>query len=423
MIRIALTIAVAVSLFAAPSFAAKLEAGAAVRVVTPEPLLPVSGGIGAPTPVKEKRGELYARALVFAKGKEKVAMVNVDFLGWPKNLGDMSRALIDDIAPENVIIAATHTHSAPDPYGFPHFTGKHGADLAYLTWVTQMVAEAVNEAHDTLEPVHLKINVDEAEGKIAYNYYAPQLYDPRCGAIQAIAAGGPNAGKPVATLVNYASHPEVLGTNVGILSADYVMPLYDRIEAETGSTAVFMNGALGGMVTADNRYPDGHHRTWEECVRIGNTLAEEALRILSEAEVQEDPALEVYAKDVTFEVENKMMQALIKRSPMADAFPDPSQLTTTVNVVTLGTAQILTIPGEALPNVGYYLKRHMPGDHDFLFGLANDAFGYLMTKEDFNSFKRYDYISRTSLGEHACDHFVDEALELVAKAKKPDGAR
>jgi hypothetical protein len=62
--------------------------------------------------------------------------------------------------------------------------------------------------------------------------------------------------------------------------------------------------------------------------------------------------------------------------------------------VNLGNAQILTIPGEALPNIGYYLKRKMQGEHNLLFGLTNDAFGYILTREDYDSFKRYRYISK-----------------------------
>jgi hypothetical protein len=88
-------------------------------------------------------------------------------------------------------------------------------------------------------------------------------------------------------------------------------------------------------------------------------------------------------------------------------------LKTTLNLLNVGTAQILTIPGEALPNIGYYLKRNMHTDHPFLFGLTNDAFGYIITKEDYNSFKRYDYISRTSLGEMTGEIFVQEALQII----------
>ncbi len=35
-----------------------------------------------------------------------------------------------------------------------------------------------------------------------------------------------------------------------------------------------------------------------------------------------------------------------------------------------------------------------------VLGLTQDAFGYILTSVDFESFRRYDYVSETSLGEH-----------------------
>lgn len=55
----------------------------------------------------------------------------------------------------------------------------------------------------------------------------------------------------------------------------------------------------------------------------------------------------------------------------------------------------------------------MKSDQPFLFGLTNDAFGYILVKEDFNSFERYNYISRSSLGEFTGDIFVEEALKMM----------
>ena len=121
-----------------------LQAGAAVRVITPNPLLPISGGVGVPKDVKEKKGELYVRALVLQEGETKVAIVNIDNLGWPAALGDRSRALIKGIPAENILIGATHTHSGPDAYAFPDENGKTRADLAYLDWCVKEVAAAGN---------------------------------------------------------------------------------------------------------------------------------------------------------------------------------------------------------------------------------------------------------------------------------------
>jgi len=396
------------------------KAGAAVRIITPDPLLPVSGGVGSPQPVSEKKGELFVRALAVEKGETRIAIVGIDNLGWPAVLGDRSRELIRNIPPENVLIGVTHTHSAPDAYGFPDEEGKVGADLAYLDWCVKQIAEAVNEAYDKLEPALLRTAVGEARGRIAYNYYAPELYDPRCGVMQVLAAGGEKQGSPIATLVNYATHPEIIGSERGILTPDLCGPLYDRIEQKVGGIALFMNSAQGGMVTADNRRENGKEANdWAECIRIGELMADEALRIIEEATIQEDPELYCSSRIVNFPVDSELMRFILKNSPLGLGASEDHRISTRVSLLNIGTAQAITIPGEALPNIGFYLKRKMPTEEPFLFGLTNDAFGYILTPEDFNSFKRYSYISRTSLGERTGEIYIEEVLKLIENSPKP----
>ncbi len=394
---------------------AAFRAGVAVRNVTPDPLLPVIGGIGTAQPVSRKEGELTVRALVLEEGSTRVAFVSSDFLGFPAALGNRVRENVKGIPPENILIGATHTHSAPDCYGFPDGKGGTGSDLKYLGLVCQRMAEAINEAVAGLRPVKLRIATGKAKGKIAYNYYAEQLYDPRCHVIQAV----DEAGNALATLVNYAIHPEVLGSERGICSPDLVGPLYDELSAKGGGTGIFMNSAQGGMVTADNRLPGGGEaRDWNECKRIGTLLADEALRIVKDAPMQSEPKLFCAARMISLPVDSPGMRALMKQMPAGGA-TNGETVVTQVNVVDLGNAQILTIPGEALPNIGFYLKRKMHGEHNLLFGLTNDAYGYILTKEDFNSFDRYAYVSRTSLGERTGEIYVNEALKFVEECPPP----
>jgi len=389
---------------------AEMRAGIAVRIVTPEPLLPITGGVGPSNPVSRKEDDLTVRALVLDDGPTRVAIVSTDFLGFPSALGNRVRAKAKSVAGTNILIGATHTHSAPDTYGFPDGKGGFAIDTNYVEMVCSKAAEAINEAASKLQPVTLKIGTGEAKGKIAYNYYAEQLYDPRCHVIQAIGADG----KPMATLVNYAIHPEVLGSKVGILSPDLIGPLYTRIHEKGGGIGIFMNSAQGGMVTADNRVSNGKDaRAWSECVRIGTLLADETLRIAEGASVQKEPRISCLARMVSFPVESPLLLAVMKASPLGLPGDSGNRVTTQMNLVNIGTAQILTIPGEALPNIGFYLKRKMRGEHNFLFGLTNDGFGYILTNVDWNSFKRYDYITRTCLGEMTGEILIEEALKLV----------
>src|SRR6187399_1938619 len=106
-------------------------AAAAKRIITPDPLLPVSGGMGQPSPVRMKMGDLTARAMVFRAGTETVAFVSVDVIGFPSALGDKARALVKGLAPDRILIGATHTHSAPDCYAFPDGKGGHTGSLKY----------------------------------------------------------------------------------------------------------------------------------------------------------------------------------------------------------------------------------------------------------------------------------------------------
>lgn len=408
-----------ITLFLVSSLAqtiAAFKAGIATRTVNPDPLLPVSGGVGPSHPTTRLEGDLTVRAFVLDDGNTRVAIVSGDFLGFPAPLGQKVRSAVKSIRPENILIGVTHTHSAPDCYGFPDQQGKTTADPKYLAMVCVKMADAINEAAEKLRPASLKIATAEAKGKIAYNYYAEQLYDPRCHVIQAIDEGG----KPFATLVNYAIHPEVIGSDRGICSPDLVGPLYDRLREKGAGTGIFMNSAQGGMVTADNRLPGGGQAsTYDECKRIGYLLADEAMRIVESAPVQQSPNLFCAARIVTLPVTSPLMRALVQHLPGYEGQPG-DKVSTQVNLLNIGNAQILTIPGEALPNIGYYLKRKMRGQNNLLFGLTNDAFGYILTKEDYDSFKRYEYISRTSLGESAGEVFVNEALRLVKECPAPE---
>jgi hypothetical protein len=123
---------------------------------------------------------------------------------------------------------------------------------------------------------------------------------------------------------------------------------------------------------------------------------------------------------VTFPVESPELWMVVTGSPLKYPHGQDRTIRTRVNLVNVGDAQILTIPGEALPNIGFYLKRKMRGAHNLLFGLTNDAFGYILTRVDYRSFPRYDYVSRVSLGEMTGEILIEKALGMVKASPAPD---
>jgi hypothetical protein len=150
-------------------------------------------------------------------------------------------------------------------------------------------------------------------------------------------------------------------------------------------------------------------------------MADEAMRIVADAPVQTNPGLFCRSASVTFPVQSPIMWMVVKGSPLKYPRNEKDRtVASRVNLLNIGNAQILTIPGEALPNIGFYVKRKMRGRHNLLFGLTNDAFGYILTKVDFHSFPRYDYVSQTSLGEMTGEILIEKWLDLVNTSPKPD---
>ena len=87
---------------------------------------------------------------------------------------------------------------------------------------------------------------------------------------------------------------------------------------------------------------------------------------------------------------------------------------TEVNRIAVGPAEFLTIPGEALPNIGFYLKRHMKGTPRFLLGLCCDELGYILTPEDYD-LQLYKYETSVSIGQQIEPLMVQNLLATLPK--------
>jgi GNAT superfamily N-acetyltransferase len=69
---------------------------------------------------------------------------------------------------------------------------------------------------------------------------------------------------------------------------------------------------------------------------------------------------------------------LVRRRPLEDG-----QVSTSCVYVDLGPAQMITLPGELLPRLGFELKAALPGPCRLLIGLADDELGYILPDDEF----------------------------------------
>jgi hypothetical protein len=243
--------------------------------------------------------------------------------------------------------------------------------------------------------------------------------------------GGGN--KTIATLLNFAGHPEVLdGPPYNyLISADYLAYVYTYIEDRLGGVAVFFNGALGGMITPDvDGVFDGMetpglpvNRTFEMAEEIGFRLASAAVDALRSAEVCKNLNIVFETATIDIPLENfnfrllmsQPFPAVLKRDLYTNGELDTSSMDisgwfglppgtmmmplgedvrTEVDVVKIGNIEMVTVPGELLPKLGHQLtEKIMTGKYNVIIGLGNDELGYIIPFEDWNPAKYEESMS------------------------------
>ena len=392
--------------YAAPGWSQALQAGAARVKITPDKL-PYLAGYAANRRAEEVHDDVYASAVVIQAGNTKLAIVSCDLVGLLRPAVQDIRSKVTSVPAENIIITATHTHSGPDSIGLwgqPE-QGISGVDKEWYAQMKQKVAQAIEEAAKNLQPAVLRVGSTTDVRGVSVNIRVRQILDTELVALQLRNA---NDNRTIATIVNYAVHPELM--NIRSLTSDIVHYMRQTIEGAEGGIALLLNGALGGMVTTDSPGND-----WKECERVGNALGQAALSALRNATTIREASVAIQRAEVNIPLENERF----KQAAQAGLFPEPvlqtDQVTTEVMHVMLGPVEMVTLPGEAFPNIGFQLKRHMKGTFKMVLGLANDELGYILSEADYG-LELYRYETSMSVGEKAGRVVTDALLEMLQKA-------
>jgi hypothetical protein len=391
-------------LFGNQSFAsgAGLKAGAAKRSITPTKQVYLAG-TGENRISTSVHDDLYAHCVYLNDGNREVTIVSLDLLGFFINDVQAVRNILkkSGFDPAGVFIASTHTHTAPDVIGLWGPNGAvSGRNPSYLKQVYGAINGCALSARGSARPVEAGFAAGEI-GNVCHNIRDEGIQDNTANVMQLREPGS----RIVATIVNYGCHPEIM-LGASEISSDFVSMLYKRIEEKTGGTAMFLNGALGGMVT-----PKISANNWQEVERVGNLFSDEIEKIMGElswsrpARIQYDTS-KLILKNVNGEF------ALGYRTGMYPRQVVNGKITTEMMHLRIGPAEFLSVPGEALPKVGLKMKTLMNGGYKFLISLGDDELGYILPKEDFDP-KRYE--ETRSLGPDTAPDLYDAAKKLVGK--------
>ncbi len=390
-------------------------------------------GFGNGRRAADYHDRLWARGIVVDGRGGRIAIVTLDLIGYFANEIDTIRALVSPASGiDYVVVTSTHQHEGPDTLGLwgpDELTT--GADLGYLDFVNAAAADCVDEAAANLrrarvrfattssEGLSLGLDPEDdgfgvADGKVLAGDLAlapdtgGRLVDPTLAAMQFVAR---ESGRPVlATLVNFASHPESLGSSNTLVTADFPHFARERLEAEYGGLAIWVSGDLGvlqGPLDIDVRDPDtaapAPRRTFRFAEVHGTQLAERAIAALAAASRgPNSPEIRFAAVNpVVIPLENPFFRLFAavgvlnpRRALYTDGIPDASigalpppfdfipqalgeNVQTEVGALRIGPASVALVPTELDPQIGFaYRARMTRAKHTFIFGLANDHIGY-----------------------------------------------
>ncbi len=401
-------------------------------------------------PAQGVQDDLWARALVFDQGGTRIAVVSLDLVGffWPDV--QAARAAVAASSPDvdHVLISSTHGHEGPDTMGLwgPSDTVS-GVDPDYISTVVATIADAVSAAEADLRPVARmqagEVDVGSYHETGVYNVIT-DLRDPVViDEVMGGAAFWDDDGEVIASIAHFGDHPESVADENTLITSDFPHAMRQTMEQGAswdaysrdglGGTAVFINGAVGGMMTGlrvDVHDPDGNvweSYTHERTFAMGTLMGEMALDAIENGEVFDAPALRLATRRFRVPVENYGFQALfltgiIERelfdydSSQAIGADNVPFVETTVEVLDVGPIRFATVPGELFPELniggydgshtghpdadlvdpknpnppdldaapgGPYLKERLGGRFNWVVGLGNDQLGYILPVYDF----------------------------------------
>lgn len=444
---------------------------------------PATGVRGAGVGLVGDGDGLWARAIVLRQGNTTVAIVAMDLVGWFNGDVKAARQQLAEqgIDVDHLIVHSTHTHEGPDSmglWGIDQFTS--GYDPKLRAQLRATVVDAVETAFKELRPVagfkvgevDISTYHDNGVANVISDHRDPWVVEEFISAAQLTDGDG----QTIATLINFSCHPETLGDENLLMTSDFVHALRRTVEQGStwktapgvpglGGPAIYINGAVGGMMTTlgvNVTNPDGdsfQSAGWEKADSIGQLLGEMALDAVANGDDVVDPSLRVINKIFRVPVANGLfkflfMQGIVEREVFENPRTKDMEIDTEMSLVELGPIQLLSVPGELLPELavggydgsrinapgvplvdpdnvnppklaqapeGPYIKDRMPGMYPWLIGLGNDELGYIIPeynfeldpKNPYNSEAEGDHYEETnSLGPHMAG-LIDKYADLL----------
>ena len=422
------------------------SAGFARRVLTPEDIDETRYFLGGflKFPAQEATGiidDLCVRAVVLDdnSGRGAAAFAWIDAVGFMNADIKEIREKLSDITGDGKLISidvgSTHNHSAVDTQGLWGNIPKTGRNQTYIDAVIQKTADAIREAY-----------TNRSEGNLYYSSKAcPELFydgrDPYSidDEIHLFRFVPDDTSKKEIYITNFGAHPVNLAWENTEISGDYPYYIEQAITSTTNADFMFIQGAIGGAIHCDMGVDKGipEELSSFEKMKEYSLIVADVICELAEIGEAVEPILNIRHAQIDFEVNNFVfLLAASADLCNVDAYKEDGKvyLTSEIGYVEIGkNIKIIEAPGEALPELiygGFYsadeacngteypydgiVSRFDKDDEVLVFGLCNDAVGYIVPDNDYSSSGDEGHYEETvSTGSKSGTAFSEAFFELL----------
>ncbi len=393
-------------------------------------------------------------------GGDPVVVASLD-LGWWRTDAAFqsvrsSLAASAGVAPERVVLALTHTHAGPaiDPEGVQ---APERPDVeAYLARLVDTARDAVTAALADAAPALLEWGLGAC--LLARHRDEPRRgegvvcgYEPATQVSQDLLVGrvlrdGDDVRRPYAVLVHYAAHPTTLGPENSLISPDYLAGLRAVVEAETGSPALFLQGASGDLGTrrqyrGDTAVAEANGRQLGYAVLstlagmmppatrlepLPTVQSGAPLGIWGEVPDSVDASVATYVEQVSLPA-NSAVGAWSRSPELSDAARAEraaraalvgTEAAMPLHVVRLGDVVLVAMPGEAYSHLQQQLDAEFPEHPVLVVGLSGGRHHGYLPPEDRYGTDLYQ-VWQTPAGAGSLEAVGERATELVTAALSP----
>lgn len=275
---------------AACAFGAELRAGVARVEITPSALMPMYGYANRQCgPANGTHDPLFAKALVLEAGGSRLAIVTLDLGSMVSE--KLPREISSKLGIPTVLLAASHTHSAPAFLPFGSSPASDPVAAEYLAGLETKIFRVVQEAAQSMFPATVRIGRgsiqlgynrlllrDNGRARALFNNLERVPYGPVDPEFVLMRVDDTD-GRLRALLVHYAVHPVVLGPTNCKYSADYPGVMQSVAERELpGAQVMFVQGGAGDINPLFLGRSGKEDEDFGVMQKMGELLAAEVLR-------------------------------------------------------------------------------------------------------------------------------------------------